>query len=153
MIISKWNPPVRSGGDRGDSGIAIEAEERHRGRQDTRAFVLGLVEHLARGRGDDRMHQWRLIRAQVIGRHHRAKRGDERAVGVGQEGCDPGERLLLLCVEDMEDGAHEQRMARLLPVATALERPFGIDQDIGDVLHVADFLVAAANLEQRVVAR
>src|SRR3546814_19132568 len=43
-------------------------------------------------------------------------------------------------------------MAGLLPVIAAFERAFRIYQDVGDVLDVADFVGAAANLEQRVVA-
>ena len=42
-------------------------------------------------------------------------------------------------------------MARLLPVVPFLQRAFGIDQHVGDVLDVADFPLAAADLEQRVV--
>ena len=34
-----------------------------------------------------------------------------------------------------------------------LERAFGIDEDVGDILDVAYLVVAAADLEQRVVGR
>src|SRR4051812_38331569 len=34
-----------------------------------------------------------------------------------------------------------------------LERAFRVDENVGDVLDVADFLRAATNLEQRIVAR
>ena len=42
-------------------------------------------------------------------------------------------------------------MGCLLPVIAALQAPFGIDEDVGDVLDVADLPFSAANLEQRVV--
>ena len=51
----------------------------------------------------------------------------------------------------MEDGADEKRMAGFLPVVPLVERAFGIDEHVGDVLHVAHLPVAAAHLEQRVV--
>ena len=70
---------------------------------------------------------------------------------IGEEVGDAGERLVRLGVEDMQDGADQQRMAGLLPVIAPLQRAFGIDQDVGDVLDVADFPFAAADLEQRIV--
>ena len=42
-------------------------------------------------------------------------------------------------------------MAGLLPMVPPLQRAFGIDQHVGDVLDVADFPFAAAHLEQRIV--
>ena len=51
----------------------------------------------------------------------------------------------------MQDGADQQRVAGLLPMVAALKRAFRIDQHVGDVLDVADFPLAAANLKQRVV--
>ena len=59
--------------------------------------------------------------------------------------------VLSLGIEDVQDGADQQRVAGLLPVVPLFERPFGIDQDVGDVLNVADFPFAAADLEQRIV--
>src|ERR1700719_3987284 len=44
-------------------------------------------------------------------------------------------------------------MAGLLPVIAPFKRPFGIDQDVGDVLDIAHFGVAAADFEQRIVGR
>ena len=39
----------------GDDRIAIEAEERHGGREHARSLIVGFVEQLARGRGHDGM--------------------------------------------------------------------------------------------------
>ena len=84
-------------------------------------------------------------------RHHRAQRRLDRALGIGEEVGDAGERLVRLGVEHMQDRADQQRVAGLLPVVAPLQRAFGIDQHVGDVLHVAHFPFAAADLEQRVV--
>src|ERR1700722_9094110 len=42
-------------------------------------------------------------------------------------------------------------MARLLPVVATLQRALRVDEDISDVLDVADFPLAPADLEQRIV--
>jgi hypothetical protein len=39
----------------------------------------------------------------------------------------------------MQDGADKERVAGLLPMIPPLQRAFRIDQDVGDVLDVADF--------------
>ncbi|MNT85999.1 hypothetical protein D3C72_2262380 [compost metagenome] len=52
----------------------------------------------------------------------------------------------------MQDGADQQSMAGLLPVVAPLQRAFGIDQDVCDVLHVAHLMRATPDLEQRVVS-
>ena len=44
-------------------------------------------------------------------------------------------------------------MAGLLPMVAAVERSFRIDQDVGDVLDVAHFLVAAPHLQEWIVSR
>src|SRR3546814_4295013 len=49
-------------------------------------------------------------------------------------------RLLFLRIEHMQDGADQQRVAGLLPMAPAFERAFVVDQDVGDVLDVADLV-------------
>ncbi len=51
----------------------------------------------------------------------------------------------------MQNGPDEQRMAGLLPVVAPFKRAFGIDQHIGDVLHVAHLVDAASHFHQRVV--
>ena len=83
--------------------------------------------------------------------HHRLQRRLDRTLGIGEEGGDAGEGLVRLGVEDMQDGADQQRVAGLLPMVAALQGAFRIDQYVGDVLDVADFPFAAANLKQRVV--
>lgn len=90
--------------------------------------------------------------SQMIGGHHRAKGRGERSLGIGQEGRDPGQCLVRVGVEDVEDGADQQRMAGLLPMVAPFQRPFGIDQNIGDILDIADFAGPAADFEQRIVA-
>ena len=89
--------------------------------------------------------------AEMRCRHHGAQRRFDRALRIGQEVGDAGERLVRLGIEDMQDRADEQAVAGLLPMIAALERSFRIDQDVGDVLDVAHFLVAAAHLQQRIV--
>jgi hypothetical protein len=51
----------------------------------------------------------------------------------------------------MQDGADQQRVAGLLPMVPPFERSFRIDQDVGDVLHVAHLGLAAADFEQGIV--
>ena len=84
-------------------------------------------------------------------RHHRAQRRLDRALGIGEEVGDAGERLVRLGVEHMQDGADQQRVAGLLPVVPPFERAFRVDQDVGDVLDVAHLPFAAAHLQQRIV--
>ena len=84
-------------------------------------------------------------------RHHGAQRRFDRSPRVGKEIRDACERLVSLGVEDVQDRADQERMAGLLPMVPPLERAFGIDQDVGDVLDVAHLAVAAPDLEQRIV--
>ena len=72
--------------------------------------------------------------------------------GLERNAGDAGQRLVLLGVEDVEDGADEERARGRLPVVALLALALGVDEDVGDVLHVADLAVAAADLEQRVEA-
>src|SRR5947208_15902118 len=44
-------------------------------------------------------------------------------------------------------------MAGLLPMIAALERAFGIDEDVSDILRVPYLTVAFADLEERVIGR
>jgi hypothetical protein len=62
--------PVRPGGDGGYHRVAVEAEEAHGGGQHAGTLVLGLVEYLARRRGDDGVNVRGVRRAEVIGGHH-----------------------------------------------------------------------------------
>ena len=41
-------------------------------------------------------------------------------------------------------------MTRLLPVIAPFEGALGIDQDVGDVLDIADFLFTSPHFEQRI---
>ena len=54
-----------------------------------------------------------------------------------------------LTIEHVQDGAGQQRLRRLLPVIAPVARAFPVDQHVGDILHVAHFLLAGAHFEQR----
>ena len=84
-------------------------------------------------------------------RHHRPQRGLDRPPGIGKEVGDARQGLVRLGVQHMKDGADQQRVAGLLPMIALLERALGIDQHIGDVLHVADLPLAATHFEKRIV--
>ena len=94
----------------------------------------------------------RLVRPKMICAHHHAQRAFEGARGVGKEGGDAGERLFFLGVKDVEDHTNEQRMTRLLPVTSPFQTALGVDQDVGDVLDVADLVAAFAHLHEWVVS-
>ena len=72
----------------------------------------------------------------------------------GQQELQPRwkEGLLLLGVKHVQDDPDQERVARLLPMVPALERPFRVHQDVRDVLDVADLVRPLAHLEERVVA-
>ena len=89
--------------------------------------------------------------AEMLRRHHRLERRLDRPLGIGEKIGDAGERLVGLGVKHMQDRADEQRVAGLLPVIAALQRAFGIDENIGDILHVAHFGWPAPNFEQRII--
>ncbi|GHE45778.1 hypothetical protein GCM10019059_00190 [Camelimonas fluminis] len=95
----------------------------------------------------------RPVLAEMGGLHHGAQRGFDRALRIGEEVGDTGERLFRLGVEDMEDRADQKRMAGFFPMVPLVQAAFGIDQNIGDVLHVAHFPLAAPHLEQGIVGR
>src|SRR3546814_1129560 len=86
--------------------------------------------------------------AQVRRRHHRAERLLDRSPRVRQEPGDASERLVLFGVEHVEDCAHQQRMTGLFPMIALLEASFGIDQHIGDILHVAHLPFALTDFER-----
>ena len=48
------------------------------------------------------------------------ERAHDRARRIGEEGGDAGQRLLLLGIEDVQDGADQQRVRGLLPVVAPL---------------------------------
>src|SRR3546814_1810608 len=80
------------------------------------------------------------------------KSGHERPLWIGQESRDARQRLFLLGVKDMKDCADQKGVRRFFPVVPTFQRPFGIDQNVGDVLNVADLVVAAPNLQQRIIS-
>ena len=135
--------------DLGDHRVAIKAEEGHGGRQHAGPLILALVEQLLRRRGDDRVDAI----SQMAGGLHPVERRLDLALGVRQKRRDTGEALFLLGVENMEDRADEQGVAGLLPVVSTLEASFGIDQHVGDILHVAHFPRAAPDFEERIIGR
>ena len=87
------------------------------------------------------------------GLHHRIECRFDRAPGVGQERGHASKGLVGFGVKDMQDGPDQQGMTGLFPVIAPLKTAFGIDQDVGDVLDVADLPFTAPNLEQRIIGR
>ncbi|CRX12436.1 hypothetical protein PAERUG_P64_East_of_England_6_01_14_03954 [Pseudomonas aeruginosa] len=141
--------PVAARRDFGHRGIAVQAEERHGRAQHAGTLVVRLVEHFARRRCNDRM---RPI-AEVRRGHHAVQGQLERTGRVGQEVGDAAQRLVFARVEHMQDGPDQQRVAGFFPMISLLQRALGIDEDVGDVLHVAHFMRAAPHFQQRVVGR
>ena len=129
--------------------IAVEPEKGHGGGEHARAFVVGLVEELTGCAGYDRVRPV----AQMRGRQHGPQRPLDRMGRVGEEGRDPGQRLVGTRIEYVQDRPDQQRVAGLLPVVAPLDRAFGIDENVGNVLDIADLAIAAPHLEQRVVGR
>ena len=109
-----------------------------------------LFSNSLRGAGDDGMNAGL---AEMRRAHHGRERGLDRPLRIGEEDGDAGERLVLLGIEDMKDGADQKRVAGLLPVVPLFEAAFGIDEDVGDVLDVAHLPLAAPHFEQRIVGR
>jgi hypothetical protein len=72
---------------------------------------------------------------------------------ITEEVGDAAQRLVFARVEHMQDGPDQQRVRGLFPMVALLQRAFGIDQNVRDVLHVAHFMRAAPYLQQRVVGR
>ena len=89
--------------------------------------------------------------AKVRCSHHRPQRGLDRLLRIGQEGGDAGQGLVRLGIENVEYGADQERMTGLLPVVPLVEGAFGVDQDVGHVLDVANLPFPAPDLEQRIV--
>src|SRR3546814_11679100 len=55
-----------------------------------------------------------------------------------------------VCSSDL-DGADEKRMTGLFPVRPSFERPFGVDENVRDILNVANLVHAPPDLQQRVI--
>ena len=91
--------------------------------------------------------------AEVRRGHHPVQRQLEGAGRVGEEVGDAAQRLVFARVEHMQDGPDQQRVRSLFPVIALLQRTFGINQNVRDVLHVAHLMRAVSYLQQRVVGR
>ena len=89
--------------------------------------------------------------AQMRRVHHRAQGRFDRTAGIGQEVGDARQGLVLLGIENVQDRADKQAVTGLFPMVTLVEAAFGIDQNIRDILHVADFPFALPHLQQRVI--
>ncbi len=87
----------------------------------------------------------------MLRRHHPVQRQLERTRRVAEEVGDAAQRLVLACVQHMQDGADQQRVTGLFPMVPAFECAIGIDKNVGHVLHVAHFVRAAPHFQQRVV--
>ena len=91
------------------------------------------------------------IVAQMVRGHHDPEGFLEGAVGIRQKARDLRERLFFLGVENMQDGADQQSVAGLLPMGAPLQSAFRIDQNVRNVLNVANFVRAFADFQKRVV--
>ncbi|GAB5377765.1 MAG: hypothetical protein AcusKO_42270 [Acuticoccus sp.] len=96
------------------------------------------------------MDFWLAIASQMIGGHHHPKRPFEGTRRVGQERGDTGERFDFFRIKNMQGwriNADEERVAGPFPSASgAPDFLRGIDQDVGDVLDVANFEPALCGL-------
>jgi hypothetical protein len=137
------DPPVAVRCDLGDDGIAIKAKERHGSRKDAGAFVLALVQKFAGGRRDDGMGPV----AKMLRRHHGAERLFDRPLRIREKISNAGELLVFFGIEHMQDGADQEGVTGLLPMATPLERAFRVDENVGDILNVTHFGVATPDFE------
>src|ERR1700685_4622030 len=90
---------------------------------------------------------------EMRGRQHRIHRRLDGARRIRQEIGNAGERLVGFSVKDMQNRANKQGVTGLLPMIAALERAFGIDEDVGDILGVAYLAVTLADFEERIVGR
>ncbi len=73
-------------------------------------------------------------------------------LGSDRKLATPASVLSGLRVQNMENGADEQGVAGLFPMIAPLERAFGINQDVGDILHIAHLAVATPHFKQRVIS-
>lgn len=87
----------------------------------------------------------------MVGRHHDPQCLLKGLRGIGEDFGHPRQGLLFLGVEHMKDDADEQRMAGFFPMGATLERAPRINQNVGDVLDVANFGGALAHLKKWIV--
>ena len=92
----------------------------------------------------------RLLAADMVGGQHRPQSAADGAGRIGKKIGNARERLFFLRVKHMENGADEKRVGGLLPVVAPLSCAFRIDENVGNVLHIANFIAAAAHLEERI---
>src|SRR6266436_9963429 len=90
---------------------------------------------------------------EMRGRQHRIQRRLDRARRIRQEVGNAGECFVGFRVEDMQNRANKQGVTGLLPMISAFERAFGIDEDVGYILGVAYLAVTLADFEERIVGR
>jgi hypothetical protein len=78
--------------------------------------------------------------------------GQGGCVEIAQLFAHDGERLSLfgLCVEHMQDHADQDRLRRTVPEILIAAVAMGIDQNLDEVLHVANFVGAFAHFEERI---
>jgi hypothetical protein len=80
--------PVAARGNQRRNRIPIEPEKRHCRRQHARAFIIALVQKLARGLGHDGVH---ATLTKVRRGHHQAECTFDRPGRIGEEGCNAGQ--------------------------------------------------------------
>src|SRR6516165_5151797 len=90
--------------------------------------------------------------AEVSRRQHRIQCRLDRTRWVRQKIRNAGERLVGFRVEDMQNCPNQQRVTGLLPVIAALQRPFGINENVRYVLRVAYLGIALSDLEERIIS-
>ena len=131
--------------------VAIKPQEAHRGRQNAGPLILRFVQKLAGGLRDNGVRPRLSIVAQMVRGHHDPEGLFKRAVRIGQKARNLRECLFLFGVENMQDGADQKGVAGLFPVGAPLQGAFRIDQNVRDVLDVANLVRAFANLQKRIV--
>ena len=88
----------------------------------------------------------------MVRRHHRAQRVFEGTQWIGEKVRDPSKCFFLFGIEDVKNRCRPKARDSSFPSDCAVQRAFGIDQDVSDVLHVADFVRSFADFEKRIVA-
>src|SRR3546814_12558065 len=58
---------------------------------------------------------------------------------------------LFRSIENVKDRADQQRMRGFFPMVAPFERALGVYQYVGNILDVADLMLAAPNLQQRII--
>jgi len=66
---------------------------------------------------------------------------------------DPHSYAITVTASDGTNSSDQQCVAGFLPVVSSFQRPFGIDQHVGDILHVTDFPLPSPHFQKGVVSR